>query len=224
MKLSFYPNEFKNTLSINIRVHLQKSLSTLILNFNLNNKKTSKYPNNKIDPFEDMSTCSHDIVHIYLRSRWSVFFLLWLGWRGRWPFELERPGEGHKINCRNQSWHHQWSNIFPSGITGDGQLYGRGSRKPPKPCWKLLMPRVYRQLITRELEEGEFSSGSSATPTNVDLHTMILLESFIFFLLPLSLSCFPWHNMVFFFFMKNIWRCSCTKIPFQVTGNWKSQF
>jgi hypothetical protein len=29
---------------------------------------------------------------------------------------------------------------------------------------------------------------------------MILLESFIFFLLPLSLSCFPWHNMVFFFF------------------------
>jgi hypothetical protein len=60
----------------------------------------------------------------------------------------------------------------------------------------------------------------------VDLHTMILLESFIFFLLPLSLSCFPWHNMVFFFFlcMKNIWRCSCTKIPFQVTGNWKSQF
>jgi hypothetical protein len=34
----------------------------------------------------------------------------------------------------------------------------------------------------------------------VDLHTMILLESFIFFLLPLSLSCFPWHNMVFFFF------------------------
>jgi hypothetical protein len=55
---------------------------------------------------------------------------------------------------------------------------------------------------------------------------MILLESFIFFLLPLSLSCFPWHNMVFFFFlcMKNIWRCSCTKIPFQVTGNWKSQF
>jgi hypothetical protein len=52
------------------------------------------------------------------------------------------------------------------------------------------MPRVYRQLITRELEEGEFSSGSSATPTNVDLHT-ILLESFIFFLLPLSLSCFP---------------------------------
>jgi hypothetical protein len=55
---------------------------------------------------------------------------------------------------------------------------------------------------------------------------MILLESFIFFLLPLSHSCFPWHNMVFFFFlcMKNIWRCSCTKIPFQVTGNWKSQF
>jgi hypothetical protein len=52
------------------------------------------------------------------------------------------------------------------------------------------MPRVNRQLITRELGEGEFSSGSSATPTNVDLHTMILLESFLFFLLPLSLSLY----------------------------------
>ncbi|KAJ6961698.1 hypothetical protein NC652_000592 [Populus alba x Populus x berolinensis] len=30
------------------------------------------------------------------------FFLSWLGWWGRRPFELEILGEGHKINRRNQ--------------------------------------------------------------------------------------------------------------------------
>ena len=53
---------------IKIRVHLQ----IIIIK--------NKYPNNKIDPFEYMSTCSHYIVHIYLRSRWSVFSFH--GWGG----------------------------------------------------------------------------------------------------------------------------------------------